>query len=207
VHDAGSGSAWSLDADHGNSIVTWQDVRLIVEVKSLLGVQELESARRTMERLEDFAKANSQEIPLRILFAYKVDPDVLEDLMEKFASYSSSIYPFDAFILLEEGAYFTDELRSLRLGIPKGLGPAEVENDGPSVDRMIMEDCVPSKYPHGFRWVPDGTPENNLLSLAALASYATVGNETTGEFLAAIVPRDYNPIFQDVATGAPVAEE
>ncbi|SFW24429.1 DUF6602 domain-containing protein [Luteibacter sp. UNCMF366Tsu5.1] len=197
VHDAERGSSWPLDAHHTNSIVTCEHISMTVEVKSHLTEKDLNDACASMNSFLEFLGCHHIDRPLRVLFAYEVAPDLLMAMQEKFAEQSSSFYPFDAFVFLKEGAYFADsqDMRALRLGIPKGLGPDEVENDGPSVDRMTMEDCVQSKYLNGFRWVPDGTPENNLLCLAALATFATAGASSTSALLAAVIQREMTSII------------
>lgn len=199
LHDSSEGTAWKLDPQGLNSVVTFADIRLVAEVKSRLTQKELDKACASMRKLSAFQQAHQLEMPLRVLFAYYVAPRVLDSMLEAFCSNGRSHYPFDAFVFLHEGAYFADtrDLQALRIGIPRGLGPDEVANDGPSNDKIILEECIESKYPYGFRVVHDGSVETNLLSLATLATYATAGADATSALLSATIHREMVPIFAD----------
>lgn len=196
LHDSSEGSVWKLDAQGLNSVATYPHIKLAVEIKSLLTKAQLRKACVSMDKFTEFENSHGFS-PLRVLFAYRVDDDLLEDMRDQFCAHESTCYPFDAFIFLHDGAYFADrpDLQALRLGIPKGLGPEEAANDGPSADRMILEYCMDSKFPNGFRQVHDGTVETNLLSFATLATFATAGAEATSTLLSAAVHREFSPIF------------
>lgn len=195
THDGNSGAVWPLDSDSENSVATWEEIKMIVEVKSTLDENSFEKACTSMDKLTQFSKEESTVVPLRVLFAYKVDDDFYPFLMEKFTySYSESL-SYDAFIILDCGAFFSDGIRELRAGIGKGLSPELVKNDGPSQDRFTMEDCIESRIPEGYKSVADSSNEIILLSLAVLATYATSGNDTVQSLLAACINPDYNPIF------------
>ena len=194
VHDENSGAVWPLDSDGCNSVVTWEEVRMIVEVKSTLNEETLAKASSSMHKLTKFAEKESGDIPLRVLFAYKADDDFYPFLMEKFISSSSGGLSFDAIIVLDCGTCFSDEIRELRIGIGKGLSPELVRNDGPSQDKLTMEDCIKFRIPEGYKLVSNSSNEMILLSLAVLTTYATSGNETVQSLLAACINPDYSPI-------------
>lgn len=196
IHNGDSGALWELDALGGNCVATWEEVRLIAQIKSTLDEAEFDKACKAMSHVDEFTKTVQTRRPFTILFAYKVDDSFLDDLMEKFTYSTSGAFPFDAFILLDQGAYFSDSLRELRVGIEKGLSPSQVKNDGPSQDRLILEDCVESRIPNGFRGVSDRSPESALLSLAALATLATSGDDVTRALLAACIHSKHFPIFE-----------
>lgn len=198
LHDSSEGSFWKLDAQGSNCVATYPHIKLVVEIKSLLTEAQLRKACTSMDKLTEFENSHGLS-PLRVLFAYRVDANLLEDMREQFCTYGSTYYPFDAFIFLHDGAYLADrqDLQALRTGIPKGLGPEEVANDGPSADRMTLEYCMESKYANGFRLVHDGKVETNLLSFATLATFATAGAEATSALLSAAVHREFSPIFSE----------
>src|ERR1700761_682826 len=142
IHDGDSGSVWPLDLQGSNSVATWEETRLIVQVKSTLGEKQFQEACKSMKGIEAFATKSGTQTPLRVLFAYRVSEDFQDLLLEKFVYSSHDAFPFDAFILLDQGAYLSDSLRELRIGIRKGLSERQVMNDGPSQDTMIMEDVI-----------------------------------------------------------------
>jgi hypothetical protein len=195
IHDSDSGAIWPLDSQGSNSVATWEEVKLIAEIKSTLDQKEFEKACDNMAHVGSSSETLGIERPIRILFSYRVDDNFLPFLLEKFTYSHASSLPFDAFILLQEGAYFSDSLRELRVGIKHGLSPNQVKNDGPSQDRLTQEDCIESRIPNGFRLVADGSPESTLLSLAALATLATSGDEVTRSLLAACIHSKHFPIF------------
>lgn len=167
-------------------------------------------AKQTPIRLEipfegDKKLRELKRIPLRrgfrghrsrtALFSHKADDDFLDFLIEKFVYNSRNVFPFDAFILLDHGAYFSDNLRDLRVGIERGLSPNQVQNDSSSQDRLILEDCIETRIPNGYRVVSAATSESALLSLAALSTLVTSGDEVTQALLSACIHPRYNPIF------------
>lgn len=194
IHDGNEGGVWPLDADHGNSIASWEEINLVVQVKSTLDEGTFESACKSMRDIGTFAETSGTERPFTALFAFRVAEDFHADLLEKFVYSSSGTFPFDAFFLLNEGAYFSDALRELRVGLQNGLGPTLVRNDGRSQDTFILEDCIETRIPNGYRCV-GSSPEEILLSLAALATLATGGEETTQALIAACMHSEHRPIF------------
>lgn len=197
IHDGSTGSVWPLDSYHANSVATWEDVKLVAQVKSTLGEKQFKDACSAMSKLDTFSEKTGTPLPLRILFAYKVKDDFVDFLLEKFIYSSMDAFPFDAFILLDHGAYISDSLRELRIGIRKGLSERQVMNDGPSQDTIILEDVVETRIPNGYRQASDGSPESTLLAFAVLATTATAGDEATQALLAACLHPEYNPIFDD----------
>lgn len=195
IHDGSSGSVWPLDSDHANSVATWEEIRLVAQIKSTLGKKQFKDACNAMAKLDVFSEKTNTQMPMRILFAYRVKVDFIEELLEKFVYSSMNAFPFDAFILLDDGAYISDAFRELRIGIRKGLSERQVMNDGPSQDTMILEDVIESRIPNGYRQASDGTPESTLLALAVLATTASAGDEATQALLAACKHPEYNPIF------------
>ena len=195
IHDGDSGAIWKLDSQAGNSVATWEEIRLVAQIKSTLDEKEFEKACKTMSTIDQFSKDAGTERPITLLFAYKVDQTFDPLLLEKFVYSPSGAFPFDAFILLDHGAYFSDSLRELRIGIEKGLSPKKVQNDGPSQDRVTLEYIDTSHIPNGYRFVGDASPESTLLALAALATFATAGDAVTQALLAACVHSEYFPIF------------
>lgn len=196
IHDGDTGAVWELDSQVGNSVATWEEIRLIAQIKSSLSKNEFDSACKAMSQVDEFAKKSQTKRPFTLLFAYKVSDGYLPDLMEKLTYSRSDIAPFDAIILLEEGAYFSDSLRELRVGIEHGICPSQVRNDGPSQDRLILEKCIETRIPNGFRGVADCSPESALLSLAALATLVTAGDAVTKALLAACFKPKHSPIFE-----------
>lgn len=196
IHDGDSGAIWQLDAQGGNSVATWEEIRLVAQIKSTLTEKEFVKSCETISSLADFSKEAGTERPFTVLFSYKVDDDFSPLLLEKFTYSGRNDFPFDAFVLLDHGAYFSDSLRELRVGIEKGLSPSQVRNDGPSQDRLILEDCIESRITNGYRLVSDGSPENTLLALAALATLATSGDDVTQALLAACIHSNHFPIFE-----------
>ncbi len=194
VHDSNSGAVWNLDADGHNSIATWEEIKLIVEVKSTLNEKEFNQACKSMSKVSAFVDSENSARPLRILFAYKVDEKFSDLLMEKFTYSLSDNMPFDAFILLEVGAFFSDTLQELRIGIENGLSPSFIANDTSSQNKIIEESCMETRIPNGYRIVSDGTNESTLLSLAVLSTFATAGDDTTQALLAACKTQEYIPI-------------
>lgn len=195
IHDGNSGGLWNLDAQGGNCVVTWEEVRLIAQIKSTLDESTFSKACDSLLPLADYAKNSQTEKPLTVLFAYQVSDDFFHSLIEKFTYSTSDAFPFDAFILLNSGAYFSDSLRDLRIGIEKGLSPSQVNNDGPSQNILLLEDFVSYEIPNGYRGVSDCSPESGLLALAALATLATAGNDVTGALLAACTHSEHFPLF------------
>lgn len=197
VHDSHEGLVWDLDAQGGNSIATWEHIRLIAQVKSTLDEKEFNSACDAMREVTSFAERTGGSEPVYALFAYKVAPDFQPFLIEKFVYQSSGTFPFDAFVLLDSGAYFSDSLRSLRVGIDRGLSPELALNDGPSRDKLTLEDCMDTRIPNGYRLVGDGSVESTLLAFASLATYAAAGDQAIQALLSACMHREYTPIFSD----------
>ncbi len=195
IHDGSSGGLWNLDAKGGNCVATWEEVRLIAQIKSTLDAVTFSKACESMLPLADYAKKSKTEKPFTVLFAYQVSDDFIHSLIEKFTYSAWDALPFDAFILLNSGAYFSTSLRELRIGIEKGLSPSQVNNDGPSQDVLILEDFVNYEIPNGFRAVSDCSPESGLLALAALVTLATAGDDVTGALLAACTNSKHFPIF------------
>jgi hypothetical protein len=195
IHDGSTGSLWPLDADGRNSIATWEEIRLVMQIKSTLAEKNFKEACETMAAIPEFANASDTPCPIKVLFAYSVQEEFLPFLLEKFTYSSSGTFPFDAFILLDHGAYFADPLRNLRIGIERGLSPKMVENDGPSQDRLIWEFVEDTRIPKGYQGVGDCSPESALLSLAALSTYATAGDAATRALLAASTHSEHVPIF------------
>jgi hypothetical protein len=200
VHDSHDGLVWGLDAQGGNSVATWEHIRLIVQVKSTLDEKEFNAACDAMRDVTSFAEGTGRSPPVCALFAYKVASDFQPFLIEKFVYQSSGSFPFDAFVLLDTGAYFSDSLRTLRIGIERGLGPELVLNDGPSRDKLILEDCMETRIPNGYRAVGDGSAESTLLAFASLATYASAGDEAIQALLSACMHRQYTPIFSDACS-------
>ena len=207
IHDGNTGAVWPLDDQGGNSVVTWEEVRLIVQIKSTLDEKTFAKACQAMSRLNAFweelpADAQPRNKPPAVLFAYQVDDEFLESLLEKFVYSRSDAFPFEAFVLLEQGAYLSDSLRDLRLGIENGLSPDRVGGDRRAVNRMVQEDCIESRIPNGYRVVRDPDPEQDrmsemaLLTLATLATLTTSGHDVTQALLAACVPSEYQPLFE-----------
>jgi hypothetical protein len=198
IHDSYDGFVWNLDAQAGNSVATWEQIRLIAQVKSTLNECGFNDACNAMLKVRSFADEVGSEMPICMLFAYKVDSDFYPFLLEKFVCERSGEFPFDAFVLLNNGAFFSDALRDLRVGIEKGLGPDLVMNDGPSQDRLTLEDCIETRIPNGYRQVGDGSIESTLLAFASLVTYASAGGKAIQALLSACMHRDYTPIFDDV---------
>nr|WP_063570571.1 DUF6602 domain-containing protein [Luteibacter rhizovicinus] len=197
IHDGDTGSVWPLDMQSSNSVATWEEIRLVVQVKSTLGEKQFAEACGAVRSIEEFAKNAGTETPLRVLFAYRTAAQFVDLLLEKFTYSSADAFPFDAFILLDHGAYLSDSLKELRIGIGRGLSEEQVKNDGPSQDRIITEDVMQSGIPYGYRAVEGSSSETTLLALAAIATRASAGDEAMQALLAACVHPDYSPIFED----------
>ena len=197
IHDSNSGAIWNLDAYGENSVATWEEIKLIVQVKSILRESDFDNACESMSGISTFSEEEGIDIPIRILFAYKVHENFAGSLLEKFTYSSSDSYPFDAFILLDLGAYFSGSLRELRVGIEHGISPNLVANDGPSQSKLIVEDCIESRIPNGYQLVSSGENEITLLSFAALTTLATSGDDTVQALLAACMQPEYYPIFNE----------
>lgn len=197
IHASHEGVVWNLDAQAGNSVATWEHIRLIAQVKSTLGENEFTDACDAMRKVVLFAEQADMQMPTCVLFAYKVDPAFYSRLVEKFVYESSGYFPFDAFILLNDGAYFSDCLRELRIGIERGLGPDLVSNDGPSQDSLTLEECIETRIPNGYRGVDDGSFESTLLAFASLATFCSAGGKATQALLSACMNNKYLPINDD----------
>jgi len=197
IHDSHTGISWPLDADAENYVATWEEVRLIVEVKSVLNEKIFKQACESMSKVIEFANKHNLKLPIIALFSYQGDDNFIDPLLEYFIYSHSNDYPFDAFILLNKGVYFSDKLRELRVGIERGLSPSLVKKDGPSQDKLIIEDCVVSRIPEGYKAVYDCSPEGNLFVFAVLAIYSAAGDDITQAFLSACMKPRYNPIFDD----------
>jgi hypothetical protein len=198
VHDGYEGVAWPLDDQGANCVVTWEQVCMVVEVKSTLDREQFENGISVAKKVKKFADENpSSSRPLVVLFAFQVDADFVAHIHYDLTHSYQSAYLFDAVILLDEGAYFSDSFRELRLGIERGLAPNLVANDGPSQDRIILEDCEIRPDSMGYKAVGDCGPEITLLAFAAIATAASSGDDAVQALLSACKHVEYNPIFPD----------
>lgn len=195
VHDSNSGAIWNLDDEGANCVATWEEIKLIAQIKSRLGEKEFNDACKTVSKIDCFAESVKTERPLRLLFSYQTTDSLWSYLEERFNYTDSRKIPFDAFVLLDKGAYFSYPLRELRVGIEHGLSPAKALNDKRAQSAMIQEDCLETAQTGGYAMVGDGSPENTLLAFAALIVFATSGDELTGAFLSACQHSEYSPIF------------
>lgn len=196
LHDSYEGGRWPLDGDKLNTIVTWEDVRAVLEIKSVLNEGEWSTACRSMHELAVWADASdvhADSLPLRVLFAFQTTPLFFADVMEKFSYASREEIPFDA-VLLDEGAWFGPRLELLEIGLQRGLVPSQVERDGPSLDQIILRSCIESRIPKHFRCA-GLNPEEALLALAVLASYCCMGEGITRSLLAALTRVEYACAF------------
>lgn len=198
VHDGYEGVAWPLDSQGVNNVVTWEQVRMVVEVKSTLDREQFKKGISVAKKIREFCEEiPSSSRPLVVLFAFQVDAEFVADLHYDLTHSYQSAYLFDAVILLDEGAYFSDSFRELRLGIERGLAPNLVVNDGPSRDQMILEDCEVRPDSMGYKAVGDCGPEITLLAFAAIATAASSGDEAVQALLSACKHVEYSPIFPD----------
>lgn len=198
IHDSNNGSLWKLDADGKNSLVTWEDIKLIVQIKSRLGKKEFNDACTSMQHIKDFSESvNTSPPPLLALFAYQMSSKGVLPIEEIICGGKNTEFPCDALIILDKGAYFADHLREISVGINKGLGPKQVQNDGPSQEKFIQEDCVEYAHSKGYRSADNSTPASILLSLAVLATYVTSGDDATQALLAASMHPEYSPIYNE----------
>ena len=198
LHDSHEGACWPLDNDQENAIVTWKDVKVVVEVKSTLDEKTWTNACDLMKRLTTWAGTDNTSphpLPLRVLFCFRTD-DVFASIFYERCAYSSiSSIPFDAIVLLDQGATFGPRLEDLEVGLRSGLVPSQVANDGPSQERLLMRRVIQTHVPDHFRSC-GVTPEEGLMALAALASLACSGEDITKSLLSALRDIRYNPIFQ-----------
>lgn len=197
LHDSYEGGRWPLDADELNVVLTWDEVRAVVEIKSVLNEVEWKKARQTMLDLSEWAHQNGADdatLPHKILFAFKTDPSFYSEILELFAYASTDDVPYDAIVLLDHGAWFGPRLELLEVGLRRGLVPSQVENDGSSLDRLILRFCMETRIPEHFRCAAD-TPEGALLALAVVASYCCIGEDVTRALLSALMRVDYAPVF------------
>lgn len=194
VLDEFEGAAWPVDADSINAVVTWEQVRLVMEVKSTLGKEELEKACTAMNALAAFAEKTDTELPTRILFAFDIADEVRDKLLEGFEEFGSHTYPFDAFVILTLGTFCSDRFDLLRAGFDSGLGLGMADSDGPTQDRLTLEFCVATRFLRGFRPMGDCTPPDLLMALAAIASSAATNDKTTQALLSALKKAEHYPI-------------
>lgn len=196
VHDGSIGFVWDLDSQAGNCVATWEETRVIVEVKSVLSKESFESACESAREVSNKFVKHEIDLPKRVLFAYKVDEKFRDEVKELFVYSNCNEFPFDAFIFLDEGAYFSDNLREARVCIEKGLSKGQVRNDASSQDKFVMEDCIQTRMPNGYKCVGNLSPESTLLAFAALISMNTAGDRITQKFLVACMRPEYVPIVE-----------
>lgn len=197
LHDSHDGACWPLDSEHENSIVTWKDVKVVAEVKSTLDEKTWASACNVMTRLAKWAgteNKNPYPLPIRVLFCFRTDDIFASTFYERCAYSSINSIPFDAIVLLDQGATFGPRLEDLEVGLRSGLVPSQVANDGPSQDRLLMRRVIQTHIPDHFSSC-GVTPEDGLMALAALASLACSGENITKSLLSALRETSYNPIF------------
>ncbi len=197
LHDSHDGACWPLDNDQENSIVTWKDVKVVFEVKSTLDEKTWTNACSVMTRLATWAGAdndNPHPLPLRVLFCFRTDDAFAHTFHEHCIYGSVGSIPFDAIVLLDQGATFGPRLEELEVGLRYGLVPSQVADDGPSQDKLLMRQLIETRIPHKFRSCGE-TPEEGLMALAALASLACSGEEITKSLLSALRDTRHNPIF------------
>lgn len=198
LHDSYEGGRWPLDGDKLNTIVTWEEVRAVLEIKSELNERTWSDACRSMHELTVWAggsDAHAASLPLRVLFSFRTAPLFFADVMEKFSYAPHEEIPFDAIVLLDEGAWFGPRLELLEIGLQRGLVPSQVERDGPSLDRIILRSCMETRIPEHFRCA-GVNPEEALLALAVLTSYCCMGERITRSLLAALTRVEYACAFQ-----------
>lgn len=204
IHDSLEGAVWPIDGDAENTVATWEQVKLVGEIKSRLGEAAFSAACASMKKVTDFSEANGHR-PLRVVFAFEVEEDFEDQLLEKFTYQHGDAFPFDAVILLSGGAFVSDRLTELRIGFNRGLAPNLVQHDGPSQDILTIEFGTETRIPHGLRHMGDGTASDTLLAFAAIATFAAAGNNATQALLSACKMVDHHRIFEgnDVPDGEP----
>lgn len=195
--DEFEGVAWPVDADAVNSVVTWEHVTLVAEIKSKLRLQDLNKACDSMAKLESYAAAVKTEIPTRLLFAFDIDEDTRLKLLEDFAYKGSSAYPFDAIIILPLGAFVSEKFDLLRVGFENGLGPELASSDGPSQDKLTAEFAITTSLANGFMPVGDCSIVDTLISFATIATAAATSDKATQSLLSALKMVDHFPIWVD----------
>ena len=196
ILDTFEGMAWPLDAAGVNSVVTWDHVKLVGEVKSKLTKSALNDAIQSMSGLPN---QDDWELPFRVLFAFEVDNEVFNTLEESFATESSSKYPFDAFVFLDRGAYVSEKYEHFRKSFAKGLSPALGEEDIDIFYQHFSDDIRASHIPRGFGCMKSGKPSEALFAFAVLAAFASAGNTTTQALLTACRNADFSPILLEVS--------
>lgn len=194
VLDEFEGMAWPIDAGSVNAVVTWEHIRLVMEVKSTLTQDTLMRACEAMNEVAVFAERNGDAVPTRVLFAFQIDPDLQNDLLYDFKESGSGKYPFDAFVILPCGVFCSSELDLLRLGFESGLAPEKAANNGPSQDKATWEFCEETRYGHGFRPMGDGSHEETLMALACIVTNSATNGKSTQALLSALKRVEYYPI-------------
>ncbi|MGV1908480.1 MULTISPECIES: DUF6602 domain-containing protein [Agrobacterium] len=194
ILDEFEGVAWPIDAGSINAVVTWEHIRLVIEVKSTLTRDTLTLACEAMEKIEAFAAKTNCDVPTRLLFAFQIEPTLRDDLLYEFAASGSNSYPFDAFVILPCGVFCSSDLDSLRQGFASGLAPEKAVNDGPSQDKATWEYCEETRFAHGFRSMGDGSPEETLMALACIVTDSATDGKFTQALLSALKRVEYYPI-------------
>ncbi|MDX8327168.1 DUF6602 domain-containing protein (plasmid) [Agrobacterium rosae] len=194
VLDEFDGVAWPIDAGAVNAVVTWEQIRVVVEVKSTLTEHTLNKACEAMNEVAAFAERNGDPVPTRLLFAYQIDPDLKDDLLYQFEEQGSDSYPFDAFVILQCGVFCSSELNDLRWGFASGLAPEKVANDGPYQDKAALEFGEQTRFARGFRSMGDGSHEETLMALACIVTNAVTDGKSTQALLSALKRVEYFPI-------------
>ncbi|MDP9809889.1 hypothetical protein J2W42_002748 [Rhizobium tibeticum] len=195
VLDTFEGMAWPLDSGGVNSVVTWDHVKLVVEVKSKLNQATWDTAVATIKELPCQKPGNGY--PMRLLFAFEVEDTLFETARESFVMGDRKTYPFDAFVFLDKGVYISDAYELFRKGFAKGLGPELAARDGDIIDAELSEELHADQIPNGFRHMHSPTRPETLFAFAAIAAHASAGNPATQALLSACRKPDYNPIFGD----------
>ncbi|WP_158528428.1 DUF6602 domain-containing protein [Sinorhizobium meliloti] len=206
ILDTFEGISWPLDVAGVNSVVTWDHVQLVGEVKSNLTQKGLDDAIKLMETLPHHG--DEERWPFRVLFAFKVDRKLFDTLEESFATEGSEKYPFDAFVFLDRGVYVSEKYEIFRKGFAKGLSPEMADKDVEIYYQQFSDDLTANHIRRGFGRMHGGKPAESLFAFAALAAFASSGDQTTQALLTACRDADYNPIFEDENDDAnKVAEE
>ena len=191
LFDGSCGGFWELDRFGENSICTFEGVKLILEVKSTIGVKELDDALTKVEDLRRFADEHGIEPPPFVLFGYSLS-DAGLDLVDDKAL--ENTLTFDAVICPEKRCYFNHLHDDFSFGFEKGISANFAKGDGSVVTSMICSRPESDRYALHYHLIGSG-PGSRLLALAAFASHAAGDDSRVEGLLAAALNPQHNPIF------------
>lgn len=186
-----------LDADGGVTLAAWNDLKLHIEVKSIMGEEEFLKANSAAEACKKFGHDTNTNAPSSLLFAYDVEEKWFQDKFTCDVLMGNSDIFFEAIAILGRGIYFSPRFTQLAQQINRGLTKEMAESDCAVAEQNIMADVTFPTGNNEFLQVGTKSDADVLFGIMAFVAKSVATNATLSDELITAAQRPlYTPVLE-----------